>query len=199
MTKGNNHILHIFLAAIVATGIGACSSENGGAPPPAAAVEEESAGTAAAAGMAEAMPDDIASGAAAQDDDGDPCTLAIQAGDTIAFSTSEMSVPSSCAEVTVTLIHTGQLPAAAMGHNWVLVPQDAVDSVAMAGMSAGLEGNYVPPADDRVVAATKIIGGGESDSVTFSLAALDAGTSYVYVCTFPGHWSIMRGTFTVTS
>lgn len=129
---------------------------------------------------------------------GDPCNPVLEVGDTIAFGINAMSVPSSCGSVTVTLKHTGQLPATAMGHNWVLVTADAVEAVANAGLTAGAGVNYVPPGDDRVVAATKIIGGGETTSVTFSLGDLKPGTEYAYVCTFPGHWTIMRGAFTVS-
>jgi azurin len=53
------------------------------------------------------------------------------------------------------------------------------------------------PDDDRIVAATDVIGGGESTSVTFSLDELEDGVDYAYVCTFPGHWSVMRGPFSV--
>lgn len=127
----------------------------------------------------------------------DPCALAISAGDGIAYSASSMSAPSSCSTITVTLTHTGSLPKEAMGHNWVLMPADAADAVAAMGMSAGVEGNYVP-ADDRVVAATDLVGGGESASVSFDASKLEAGTDYVYVCTFPGHWTIMKGTFSIT-
>ena len=105
------------------------------------------------------------------DDDGNACTLSVEAGDSIAYSTNALSVPASCGEVTVTLTHTGNLPAAAMGHNWVLMPEDAVSNIATAGMSAGPGANYLPD-DDRIVAATKIVGGGESASVTFSLSNL---------------------------
>ena len=161
------------------------------------AIAEAEAAVDEAAGTVDSMIDGAGSGAMA--DDGDPCTLTITAGDTIAFNTTQMSVPSSCDNVTVTLRHTGKLPAAAMGHNWVLVPADAADAVGMAGMSAGLEGNYLPAGDDRIVAATDGMGGGESDSVTFALADLADGIDYVYVCTFPGHWSVMKGTFDVTS
>jgi azurin len=170
------------------------------------AMDEASAAMNEMGAAAEAAADDVkdaaasmAAGAAAVPaDDGNPCTLAIQAGDAIAYSAKSLSVPSSCSEVTLTLTHTGSLPAQAMGHNWVLLPEDAVSQVATAGMSAGLEANYVPAGDDRVVAATKIVGGGESDTITFSLDALDAGTKYVYVCTFPGHWSVMKGDFTIS-
>ncbi|MEM1174199.1 MAG: azurin [Pseudomonadota bacterium] len=129
---------------------------------------------------------------------GSACELAIEVGDALKFSTNSLSVLSSCSEVTLTLTHTGNLPATAMGHNWVLMPAGAVTDIATAGMGAGAAANYVPE-DDRIVAATNIIGGGESTSVTFSLSDLEAGTDYAYVCTFPGHWSVMRGTFTIES
>jgi azurin len=135
--------------------------------------------------------------AAAAMDDGDDCTLGIEVGDNIAYSTDSLSVPTFCTEVTVTITHTGQLPAVAMGHNWVLLPADALDAVAQAGMAAGADAGYVPD-DDRIVAATSVVGGGESDSVTFSLDALQDGVTYRYVCTFPGHSAVMQGSFTVS-
>lgn len=127
---------------------------------------------------------------------GDPCVVNVEVGDSIAYSVDSISVPSSCESVTINLDHTGSLPKAAMGHNWVLVPADAVQAIGMDGMSAGLESGYLPD-DDRIVAATDLIGGGESTSVTFALADLDDSTDYAYVCTFPGHWSAMRGSFSV--
>ena len=205
------------LLAVVALAIAACGSDKSESPSVADAGETEvedaarnlddtMQGDAAVAPDADASGSEPAAGAttapepaeASPDDDGNPCTLTITAGDTIAYGSNSMSVPSSCSEVTVTLTHTGQLPASAMGHNWVLVPSGTADEIGMAGMSAGLDGNYLPAGDDRIVAATKIIGGGESDSVTFALSDLADGTEYVYVCTFPGHWSLMKGTFTVT-
>ncbi|MEM7081608.1 MAG: azurin [Pseudomonadota bacterium] len=131
-------------------------------------------------------------------DDGDPCNITVTVGDAIAFSTDAISVPSSCGTVNVTLTHTGKLPAQAMGHNWVLLPEDSLAEVAGAGMGSGLEGNYLPADEPRIVAATKIIGGGESASVSFSLDKLEDGRDYIFVCTFPGHWNIMKGTFSVS-
>ena len=128
---------------------------------------------------------------------GDGCALAVEVGDSLAYSTNALTVPSSCDTVTVTLTHTGNLPKVAMGHNWVLAADDVADAVAAAGVTAGADGNYLAADETRYVAATKLIGGGESDTVSFSLSDLEAGKNYVYVCTFPGHTSIMRGTFTV--
>ncbi len=84
-----------------------------------------------------------------------------------------------------------------MGHNWVLTTEADFKGVAMDGGSAGLKNNYLKEGDTRVLAATAIIGGGESTSVTFSTDGLTAGTAYTFFCSFPGHWGIMKGTFTL--
>lgn len=123
------------------------------------------------------------------------CELGIEAGDNLQYSTDEMTVSESCGNVTVTLEHTGQLNAQQMGHNWVLVDGDW-QSVAQAGMSAGPGNDYVPQGDERVIAATEIVGGGESTTVTFDVSELGAG-EYSFVCTFPGHAAAMNGTFIV--
>ena len=52
-------------------------------------------------------------------------------------------------------------------------------------------------ADKRVIAHTKLIGTGETTSVTFAVAQLKAGEPYVFLCTFAGHSPIMRGTLSV--
>jgi azurin len=60
-------------------------------------------------------------------------------------------------------------------------------------MALGLAANYVPANDARVIAFTKIIGGGETTSVTFPASKLTKGGDYTFICTFPGHYVIMRG------
>jgi azurin len=125
----------------------------------------------------------------------DPCKLEIGGNDQMQYDKKELSAPATCKDITVTLHHTGKLPKEAMGHNWVLVNTPDSGSVANAGMGAGLANNYVAPADKRVIAATKVVGGGESTSVTFSASALKKGGAYTYLCTFPGHNALMHGTF----
>lgn len=126
---------------------------------------------------------------------GDPCKPEISGNDQMQYDKKELDIPASCKEVTITLHHSGKLPAAAMGHNWVLVNTPDLVAVANAGMGAGLPGDYVPPGDKRVLAHTKVVGGGQSTSVTFSTAGLKAGGDYSYLCTFPGHNALMRGKF----
>ncbi|MEM7084457.1 MAG: azurin [Pseudomonadota bacterium] len=125
------------------------------------------------------------------------CEFEIEVGDALTFSVSEMEVEASCKEVSVKLTHTGKMPTAAMGHNWVLSKSSEYQAVAGAGVAAGVEGNYLPSDDARVIASTKLIGGGESDSVTFSIADLDAAESYTFYCSFPGHWAVMKGSFKI--
>lgn len=124
------------------------------------------------------------------------CELTIDGDDRMQFSTKAMSAPASCKEVTVTLKHTGKLPKNTMGHNWVLSETSEYQSVAQAGQNAGISNNYVPPSDERVIAYTDVIGGGESASVTFSTEGLK-GKDLTFFCSFPGHWAIMKGTFTL--
>jgi len=126
---------------------------------------------------------------------GDPCKLEISGNDQMQYDKKELAVPATCKEVTVTLHHAGQLPAAAMGHNWVLVNTPDLTAVANAGMGAGVANNYITAGDKRVLASTKVVGGGQTASVTFSTAALKAGGDYSYLCTFPGHNALMRGKF----
>lgn len=125
------------------------------------------------------------------------CSLDVEVGDALTFSQTQLAVEKSCGNVTINLKHTGKLAASVMGHNWVLTKDSDANDVAAKGLAAGLGNNYVPAGDARVIAATKIIGGGENTSISFSTDSLTAGGSYIYVCTFPGHSFVMRGTLTV--
>lgn len=125
------------------------------------------------------------------------CTAEIDGNDAMQFSKSTLTVPHSCKNFTVKLKHVGKMPKAAMGHNWVLTKAADMAGVVTEGAAAGLDKNYVKANDTRVIAHTKVVGGGESDSVTFATSALKAGDSYMYFCSFPGHSAIMKGTLTV--
>jgi len=125
----------------------------------------------------------------------DECTLEIEGNDQMQFNKSEMEAPLKCGTVTIKLIHTGKLPKNAMGHNWVLVETKNVMAIGSAGMKAGLDNDHVPPKDDRVFAASKVIGGGEETTVEVDLTKLDKSLDYSFVCTFPGHFSMMKGKF----
>ena len=125
----------------------------------------------------------------------DPCLLDISGNDQMQYDKPTLTVPASCKEVTLTLHHTGKLPKEAMGHDWVLMSTSDLGAVAQSGLSAGASKDYLEPGDKRVIAHTKVVGGGESTSVTFSTASMKPGGDYSYECTFPGHSALMKGKF----
>jgi azurin len=125
----------------------------------------------------------------------DPCKVAIESNDMMQFNTRELAVPGNCAEVEVTLHHAGKLAAAVMGHDWVLARESDMSGLVNAGLAAGAARGYLPQGDARIIAATKVVGGGESATVKFSTTALTPGARYAFFCTSPGHSTVMRGKF----
>lgn len=127
-----------------------------------------------------------------------PCDVEIESNDAMQFNKASIAVPASCKQFTVKLKHVGKLPKAAMGHNWVLSKASDAQGVAADGIPAGLDKAYVKPGDPRVIAHTKVVGGGETDTVKFDVAKLKAGESYAWFCSFPGHAALMKGTLTLS-
>ncbi len=124
----------------------------------------------------------------------DKCEVAVEATDAMTFNTKEISVPKSCKSFTINLKHTGAMKKTIMGHNLVVSKQADEQGVLQDGSKAGPTQSYVKPQDARVIAATTVIGGGESASTSFAPSQLDAAGSYVFFCSFPGHASMMKGT-----
>ncbi len=62
-------------------------------------------------------------------------------------------------------------------------------------MGAGFANDHIKKGDARVIAHTKMIGGGQTTSVKFPTSALKKGEAYSFFCTFPGHFALMKGTF----
>lgn len=125
------------------------------------------------------------------------CAVEIESNDAMQFNKPAISVPASCKQFTVKLKHVGKLPKASMGHNWVLSKTADMPGVTTDGIAAGAAKDFVKEKDARVIAHTKLIGGGESDSVSFSPSALKAGEAYSFFCSFPGHSALMKGTVTL--
>ncbi len=125
------------------------------------------------------------------------CELEISGNDQLQFDKKELTISSKCEEVTLTLHHTGQLNVQAMGHNVVVAATSEWQALAQAGLTAGLENDYLPPGDERVLVATDMIGGGESTTITFDPSLFEKGGDYTFFCSFPGHWSVMKGAFIV--
>lgn len=117
----------------------------------------------------------------------------IESNDQMKFNKSEIRVKGGTT-ITLVLKHTGKLPVQSMGHNFVLLKKGTdIPTFARKAMSAR-NTNYVPTNSSEVIVATKVIGGGETTSITFKVPT--RGT-YDFICTFPGHFSLMWGKFIV--
>jgi azurin len=58
------------------------------------------------------------------------------------------------------------------------------------------QGRAFVPANPAILGATKLVEAGQS--ARLKLTAPEAEGDYEYVCTFPGHWSVMWGRLVVT-
>lgn len=180
--------LPLIAAALV---LAACGGEPAQPNAPASsAMQHDHAASAAASDTAAPASETAASGPVTA---AEGCSLLVKTGDSMQYSTAEIAVPKNCTDFTITLKHTGSMPKAAMGHNIVISSESDAIGVNNDGISAGQDNDFVKPGDERVIAYTKLIGGGEETSVTFPVSKLATGTSYKFFCTFPGHAGVMNG------
>ncbi|MEN1728517.1 MAG: plastocyanin/azurin family copper-binding protein [Pseudomonadota bacterium] len=136
--------------------------------------------------------------AASDSASGDVATVTIGAIDLMQYTVREFSVQAG-QEVELTLEHQGQLPVQAMGHNVVILPADGnytsfARQITRNGGSS--DNDYLPESmRDGLVAFTRMIGGGDSDTIRFT-APSEPG-EYPFLCTFPGHSGLMNGVMIV--
>ena len=84
-----------------------------------------------------------------------------------------------------------------MPHNFVITKPGKADSVAAAAIALGADGfkkEFVPETPD-ILHASKLLEKGETEEMMFT-APSEPGV-YNFICTFPGHATLMRGTMTV--
>lgn len=86
-------------------------------------------------------------------------------------------------------------------HNFVLIKPGKIEAVgalatAMITDPKAMEKNYIPEGTTDILAHTPLVQPGESVTIQFTLPA-EPG-DYPFLCTFPGHWLQMRGTFHVS-
>ena len=116
-------------------------------------------------------------------------TVEITANDAMKYSTAEIRVKAG-EQVTLTLKNLGTMPKASMGHNFLVLGSGTdLEAFAMKAMVAK-DSDYIPSdLKAAIIAHTKLLGPGESDTITFTVPA---GT-YEFICSFPGHYASMRG------
>lgn len=117
------------------------------------------------------------------------CDVAIEGSDSMVYNKKTIEA-TGCTELKITLKHSGKLPKAAMGHNIVITSEADMKKTIDAAMKSGPAKDY---AAEGALAATKLLGGGESDTITVSTSKFKKGTKYKFYCTFPGHSALMNG------
>lgn len=119
--------------------------------------------------------------------------IVMLADDQMKFNYREITVKEG-QNITLELRHTGKINKSTMGHNWVLLKEGvAVNDFAKKAQNQ-VERDYIPEDTSDIIVHTKLIGGGESDTIVFPAPA--KGT-YNFLCSFSGHAPVMRGKFIV--
>ena len=110
-------------------------------------------------------------------------------GDEMAFNKTTISAPAG-ALIKLTFKNDSKT----LQHNLVLIKPGTAEEVANAGLTAGIEKSYVVESPN-VIAHTKVLNSGQSETLAF-VAPSEPG-DYPYLCTFPGHATMMKGIFRV--
>lgn len=125
---------------------------------------------------------------------GNTVTVNLTGNDMMKYNINRIEVKAG-QKIKLTMTHIGKMEKAVMGHNFVLLQQgaDLVDFATKAATSSATD--YIPAGEeDKVIAHTKMLGGGESTTIEFDAPA--PGT-YKFICSFPGHYASMQGDFVV--
>jgi azurin len=83
-----------------------------------------------------------------------------------------------------------------MPHNLLVVMPGAANEIGKAAMAMGAEGfeKDFRPDSNKILAGTSMLDNGEKETIEFTI---DKPGSYEFVCTFPGHFMLMRGALKV--
>ena len=124
-------------------------------------------------------------------------TVTITGNDTMQFDVKAFEVKAG-SKVKLVLKNVGKVPKIAMGHNLVLL-RKGVTAFEFGPKALGAGANTVNPLPDAikgdVLVHTKLLGPDETDEIVFT--APEEEGDYEYLCTFPGHFALMRGKMTV--
>ncbi len=122
--------------------------------------------------------------------------IEITSNDQMQYNIKEFEVTEG-QKVVLSLKHIGQLSSTQMGHNVVILKAGTSVPAFSSKCATAKDTHYIPTdeeAKNLIIAHTKLLGGGETDEVTFTAPV--AG-NYPFICSFPGHCSVMQGVMTV--
>ena len=86
-----------------------------------------------------------------------------------------------------------------MPHNILLVKPGKADEIGLKAMALGAKGfevNYVPESPD-ILWSSKLIDTGKEEIINFTAPTTEG--AYPFICSFPGHHLVMRGTLIVAN
>ena len=123
-------------------------------------------------------------------------TLQVTADDTMKYNVTQLEVEAG-APLRVVLTNVGKLPKQAMAHNWVLLKPCSEADFNAFGMAATMAApTHIPSGTvAQIVAQTKLLGPGETDTIDFPAPSQPG--EYPFLCTFPGHFAMMKGKLVV--
>jgi azurin len=166
----------------------ACSKGDQAPPPPAPAPAAPAAPSAPTAAAAPTPSATAAAAPAAPHVELEVASLA----NTMTFDKTKLTVPTGAE---VHLVFKNNATQDVLAHNWVLLAKAGTEAkVAADGLAKGPGAGYLAPGPE-VLAYTPLTQPGKTSEVTFTAPA--PGT-YPYICTFPGHYMMMKGVLTVT-
>jgi len=117
-------------------------------------------------------------------------TIALQAGENMRFD-KEMFKIKTGKKIRLIFKNTGAASNTAMAHNVVILKKGTDIADFADAVHNAKEEQYAPSSvDPLMIAHTKLVGGGESDEVDFTISQPGV---YDYICSFPGHWGTMQG------
>ena len=123
--------------------------------------------------------------------------VSISGNDQMQFSVKEFEVKAG-EQVELEFKNEGTLPKIAMGHNIVIL-KEGVSAIAFGGKALQAGANATNALHDAVksdvIAYSQLLGPGESEIVKFKAPAKPG--VHQFVCTFPGHYAMMRGVMVV--
>jgi azurin len=106
------------------------------------------------------------------------------------YDTKDITVKAG-QEITLTFTNDDYMP-----HNLLIVENGSVQEIAMQAMALGEKGFDLGfrPENNKILAGTKMLDNDQTETITWTPPAKG---KYEFVCTFPGHWTLMRGVINV--
>ncbi len=120
-------------------------------------------------------------------------TVTLKADDFLRFKPSQIRAKAG-SELVIILKNTGTVSS--LQHNFVLLTKGSdpnrFGNAAMDKKDVG----YIPPnLKEQVIAHTSLVASGKTEQVSFTVPS-EKG-NYAYLCSYPGHFSVSKGTLVV--